>query len=208
MMRLSTLDWYDEQIQRHLEPICEKLPKLGMLLCNSTGEEIGGNDSVYYDRNGVVKGAARDPTESLYIGTLNEIRNWCRNRCGSVFSPKEIEIDKGSIEPFLSDLVLKNLLESHVLEAACLIVTAAYGSDSVKQVVELKTIRSRYRKESKVFSRMLADFESIYYEISPFVSRAMLKSSGLKKLIRVTCVVPTLIFLHAILPRLTHLFGD
>jgi hypothetical protein len=207
MMQLSPLQWYDEQIQKHLEPICEKLPKLRVLLCNSTGEEIGANDSVYYDRNGVIKAQVRDPVESLYLGTLDEIRNWCRHRCDSIFSPKEIQIDKGSIEPFLSDFMFRNLLESHVLEPTCLIVTAAYGSDSEQQVIDLKAIRDRCRMKSKVFSRMLADFEAFYYEISPLVSQAMLKSSGLKKLIRMTCVAPTLIFLHAFLPRLTYLLG-
>jgi hypothetical protein len=89
----------------------------------------------------------------------------------------------------------------------CLIVTAAFGSESAQEVVKLKEIRDRYRQTSVVFSRMLDDFESAYYMISPTISAAMVRSQGLKGLIRTTVVVPTLVFLDAVLPRIPKLLG-
>jgi hypothetical protein len=88
----------------------------------------------------------------------------------------------------------------------CLIVTAAFGSESAREVVKLKETRDQYRQSSVVFSRMLDDFESVYYKVSPTISSAMWRNPGLKGLIRTTLVVPTLVFLDAVLPRIPKLF--
>jgi hypothetical protein len=88
----------------------------------------------------------------------------------------------------------------------CLIVTAAFGSESAQEVVKLKETRDRYRQRSAIFSRMLDDFEAVYYTVSPTISSAMWRSPGLKSLIRTTLVEPTLVFLDVLLPRIPRLF--
>jgi hypothetical protein len=107
---MKTLDSYDEKTQKILEPICDKLIQLVTLTCSLTGEKIGDNDSVYYDRNGIVSEGARNSTDSLYLGTLNELREWCRDGRSPRLRSKIAKVTKGAISQFLSKRVFAILL--------------------------------------------------------------------------------------------------
>jgi ethanolamine utilization protein EutQ (cupin superfamily) len=111
---LNILESYEEDIQLLLEPICEKLKTMKQLVCAQTGREIMNDDIVYYDANGVVCESARDSIHSLYLGTLLEIREWCRVRLGSQYTEGVAEIERGRITQFLAWDDLAYIIEEYL----------------------------------------------------------------------------------------------
>jgi hypothetical protein len=98
---MNTLESYAEEIQILLEPICEKLKTLKRLACARTGREIKDEDAIYYDADGVVCENADYRVQALYLGTLSELRAWCRIRLGPHETEIEKKIDLGKIQQFL-----------------------------------------------------------------------------------------------------------
>lgn len=94
----------------------------------------------------------------------------------------------------------------------CLIVTAALGTATAREVVWLKDIRDDYISKSYQYFKVFGIFETLYYLFSPQVSRAMLRNSRLKNFIRILLVSPFLKVLRVLqtrmVPRIFQRDGD
>ena len=108
-MRRKTIESYKDAAQKKLEKLCIHLSKTIELRCAKSGNTIQAHDEVYLDKNGVVLEGHHDRIQSVYLGTLEEFRNWCRKRAIPKSTPS---IPVGSIPPLpMEDLrfVVRNL---------------------------------------------------------------------------------------------------
>ncbi len=77
---MRIIESYSKETQRILKQICGELKKIEILVCHKTNQVIDDNDPVYFENNALVSEDARTIVDSLYLGPLSELREWCREQ--------------------------------------------------------------------------------------------------------------------------------
>ncbi|MFW9843310.1 MAG: hypothetical protein ACFFEV_01915 [Candidatus Thorarchaeota archaeon] len=77
---MKIIESYDEKTQRIIGQMCGMLMKRANLECYKSGHVIDDIDSVYFEKKALVSEDARTIADALYLGTLSELREWCREQ--------------------------------------------------------------------------------------------------------------------------------
>ncbi len=76
-------DRYSKRTQKTLEEVCRRLAKIETLVSDKDKKhKIKPSEHIYLDRDGIVPEGEHDKTESVYLGTFDNFREWCHVRRG------------------------------------------------------------------------------------------------------------------------------
>lgn len=119
--------------------------------------------------------------------------NWCDLAGGLKF--QNFEIQEKDVDVLLKNIIsgnhLSEGLKSKENESKCFIATAVYGTPYAYEVTVLKEFRDNFLV-NYLIGRV---FVSLYYKTSPPIANLISKHNFLKRIIKVTFIIPLLKFI-------------